>query len=293
MSTWIVGLDLRHRSDGAARFSTWLHQQSAQTLSFVGVHVIDEDTVSDLARFEGEARVRERVRAEADLVVARAAAQAAIATVEVTLEPHPADGLARARADRSAEGLIVGRKAHRGSEAFVRLGSVARRLLQRLAAPTIVVPPDLDPAALGAGPVLIAVTPAEASVGAVRFGARLAASLGRPLAFVRVVSAPEDYASIYSSGRVIDELRERRVKAAEEQTRTWLAELGHGGQFIADHSDDEAEKILAVAGDLQAPLIVCGSRMLNFVERLVAVSLSSELAARATLPVLVVPPDAR
>lgn len=292
MSTWIVGVDLRHRSDGAVRFGAWLRDQTGGALNLVGAHVLSDEALDELERFEGRTRVRERVRTETELVVSRASAQGAFTAVEVVEGEHPAEALAVARAERGAEGLIVGRKAARASKELVRLGSVARRLLQRLAAPTFVAPPDLDPAQLGAGPIVVAVTPAEASAGAVRVAARLAAAMKRTLVFVRAVSVPEEYAQIYWSGSALEEFRAQRIRVAEERTSAWLTELGHPGPLVVRYGD-ELEEILGVAREHDAPFIVSGSRLLNFVERLVAVSMSSELAARASTPVLVVPPDAR
>ena len=152
-------------------------------------------------------------------------------------------------------------------------------------------PPGLDPAQLGAGPVVIAVTPAEASLGAVRFGVALAASISRPVVFVRAISIPDEYAQIFWSGDAMSEFKERRVKTAETQTAAWLKAQGQEGPLRVRFGD-EVEEILATAAELGAPLLVCGSRLLNRLERLVAMSVSSELAARAPVPVLVVPPDA-
>ena len=291
MRTWIVGIDLHHRSDGAARFAVWLAGHSAAAPTFVGVHAAPDAALADLELFEGRGRVLERLRTEAELALTHAGTREAFAAVEVVEAEHAGDGLARARADRAAEGLIVGRKASREGADLVRLGGVARRLLQRLVAPTIVVPPDLDPAQLGAGPVVIAVTPAEASLGAVRFGVALAASISRPVVFVRAISIPDEYAQIFWSGDAMSEFKERRVKTAETQTAAWLKAQGQEGPLRVRFGD-EVEEILATAAELGAPLLVCGSRLLNRLERLVAMSVSSELAARAPVPVLVVPPDA-
>lgn len=292
MQKWIVGVDLRHRSDGAVRFAGWLQRHLSQAQEFVGVHVAPTVALDELERLEGRARVRERLQTEAELALERAGAREAFAAVGVVEADQPADGLARARAEHAATGLVVGRKAASDGRDLVRLGSVARRLLQGLTAPTFVVAPDLAAEQLGDGPVVVAVTPAEASAGAAQQGARLAAALGRAALFVRVVNLPEEYAQLYWAGGALEQFRGQQVRAAEQRIVAWLAEHGHASQPVVRYGD-EVEEILAVAAEVRAPAIVCGSRLLSRIERLVALSVSSELAARSPVPVLVVPPDAR
>lgn len=292
MRTWIVGIDLHHRSDGAARFAAWLKERAAPPVALVGIHAVPTPALDELERFEGRARVKDRLQAEAEVALKQTGVREAFAAVEVAESEGAAEGLVKARADRAAEGLVVGRKASREGTDLVRLGSVARRLLQKLVAPTFVVPPDLEPGQLGDGPIVVAVTPADASLGAVQFGAALAKALSRPLVFVRAISIPDEYAQIYWSGEAMAEFKAQRVKAAEQKTSAWLAEHGQVGPLTVRYGD-EVEEILAGATELRAPLLVCGSRLLSRLERLVALSASSELAARAAVPVLVVPPDAR
>lgn len=291
MRTWVVGIDLKHRSDGAARFAAWLSRRAAAAPTLVGVHAAPAAALDELELFEGRPRVLERLRTEAELALEQTGARDAFAAVEVVETERPADGLAKVQVERAADGLIVGRKASRDGNDLVRLGGVARRLLQRLVAPTLVVPPDLDPEQLGGGPVVVAVTPADASAGAVRFGAALAAAISRPVVFLRAICIPDEYAQIYWSGDAMEAFKSSRIKAAEARTTAWLAEHGQAGPLRVRYGD-EVEEILAGAAELSVPLIVCGSRLLSRLERLVALSVSSELAARAPVPVLVVPPDA-
>lgn len=291
MKTWIVGVDLRHRSDGAVRFGGWLHEQTRGAVELVGIHAVPPSVLDELDRFEGRVRVRERLRTEAELATERAGARGAFTAVELVEAEAPGEALASERAGRAAAGLIVGRKAASDGRDLVRLGSVARRLLQRLVAPTFVVAPDLAPERLGAGPIVVAVTPAEASLGAVKTGVAMAGALGRPLLFVRVVSVPEEYTQIYWSVDALTEFRDQTVTAARDHTAEWLKEQGRSEPLEVRYGDVVPE-ILAVAAEQAAPFVVCGSRMLSRAERLIALSTSSELAARSPVPVLVVPPDA-
>ncbi|MBZ5708448.1 universal stress protein [Nannocystis pusilla] len=292
MNSWIVGVDLRHRSDGAVRFGAWLRAQTGGAIELVGVHVAPTDVVDQLDQFEGRVRVRERLKTEAELAMDRAGVRDAYAEVELIEADEPAEALANARAGRTAVGLIVGRKAASDGRDLVRLGSVARRLLQRLVVPTFVVPPDLAADQLGSGPIVVAVTPADASAGAVEVGAAMARALGRPLVFVRVVSVPEEYTQIYWSTDALAQFKGQTIAAAKDRSAEWLADHGRSEPVVVRYGDTITE-ILAVAAEQGAPFLVCGSRLLSRVERVIALSTSSELAARAAIPVLVVPPDAR
>lgn len=292
MKTWIVGVDLRHRSDGAVRFGAWLREQTGDAIDLVGIHVAPTTAIDEMDRFEGRVRVRERLKTEAALAMERSGVREAFAEVEVVEASEPADALASERARRAAGALIVGRKAASDGRDLVRLGSVARRLLQRLVVPTFVVPPDLDPGKLGDGPVVLAVTPAEASEGAVEIGAAVAGMLRRPVLYVRVVSVPEEYTQIYWSTDALAQFKGQTIQAAQDRTGAWLSDHGRRDPLVVRYGDTITE-ILAVLDEQRAPLLVCGSRLLSRVERVIALSTSSELAARAAVPVLVVPPDAR
>lgn len=292
MNTWIVGVDLRHRSDGAVRFGAWLREQTNGAIELVGVHAAPTAVVDQLDQFEGRVRVRERLKTEAELAMERAGVREAFADLELVEADEPAETLASARAERSAIGMIVGRKAASDGRDLVRLGSVARRLLQRLVVPTFVVPPDLQTEQLRSGPVVVAVTPADASSGAVEVGTALAKSLGRQLLFVRVVSVPEEYTQIYWSTDALAQFKGQTIAAAKDRTAEWLADQGRNEPVVVRYGDTITE-ILAVATEQGAPFLVCGSRLLSRIERVIALSTSSELAARSAIPVLVVPPDAR
>src|SRR5690606_35107997 len=123
MKNWIVGVDLRHRSDGAVRFGAWLREQTNKAIELVGIHVAPTSVVDELDQFEGRARVRERLRTEAQLTLEQAGAAEAYPPVELIEADDPGQALASERAQRMATGLIVGRKAASDGKDLVRLGT--------------------------------------------------------------------------------------------------------------------------------------------------------------------------
>lgn len=286
---WIVGIDVRPTSDGAVAFAAWLQAQTQATL--IGVHVAAREMFAALDQLAGPVQSDTRLRVELERSLAEMGVGEAFARVEVIDAMDPVGPLEAKCAAEGASGLIIGRVARRSGDELVRLGAVARRLLRELAAPIWVVPPDLSAAAIGGGAVLVAVTPNEDSVGAVRVGARMATALGRTLIFVRVVNAVVEHASLFPPGEALREREAELLREAEAQTRGWLMDLEVEGPLDMRRGGT-LEEIVAAARRHEAAFVVCGSRRLGLLGRLFSGSLSSELAAHAPVPVLVVPPDA-
>lgn len=281
---WIIGIDLRPRSDGAVRFGAWLHAQAPEHVKLLGMHVLERDD-------DWHPHGREQALDATEATLERAGVRAAFARVEVVTADRPETALESLQTTEEARGLILGRRAATDSDALIRLGSVARRVLRRLVVPTFVVPPELEVETIGAGPIVVAVTPDEASVGAVKFARRLAAELRRSLACVTVVSTPMDHVPTERLDPVHAERVAQQMRGAGAVTHAWLLNLGARERVIVRRGD-VLTQILAAAAELSAPFVVSGSRQLGAVERVFGLSVASYLAAHAALPVLVVPSDA-
>ncbi|MEZ4452563.1 MAG: universal stress protein [Nannocystaceae bacterium] len=290
---WIVGIDLRHRSDGAIKFAHWLRRTSAEVeaCGLVGVHVVESGSLTALTQAEPRPLVLQRLADESRLVIENAGATEDFLKIDAIEGRAAAHSLEAACVYHHADGLVVGRKAATDERALIRLGSVARQLLRSLSAPVFVVAPDLDAATIGAGPIVVAVTPNDASKSAVGLARALGRRLGRDVLFVRVVTVPEDYAHIYWSGAALAAFREQFLDRAGARLREWLGELGLAEARHEVRYGPEVSEILAVAHRSDAPFVVCGSRLLGPLERMLTPSTSSELAAHAPGAVLVVPPD--
>jgi nucleotide-binding universal stress UspA family protein len=289
---WIVGIDVRDRCEGAVQFGAWLHASSRGALELLGVHAIETAELDEGAQLLGHTRARERLRLTAEKLIERAEAGAAFVGVEIVDLDRPEVALETALRTERGRGLIVGRRAPGEGDEIIRLGRVTRRLLRRLVAPVFVVPPDLEKEAIGAGPLVVAVTPGEASVGAVKVARSLGEAIGRPRVFVHVVPVIADYTGRRESMEAEAVRASPRVQAAEEKVRAWLAAQGAEGEVRVVGGGEVLTKTVELARQLKAPFIACGSRSLSLVERVFGLSQSSELAAQASGPVLVVPSDA-
>lgn len=292
---WIVGLDLRPTGQGALRFSRWLAgaTREGQAPSFVGMHVLEEDTLRAALRYHHLDELVAGAREEAEMLLRNAGATAVLSELHVVQGMHAEQTLEAARDEHHAEGLVVGRQAPREGHHLLRLGKVARRLLRSLGGPVVVVPPDWEPDAVSPdGPVLCATNVGDGAVAAARFAADLAHRLGRSLVIAYSVPVPEDYGANYIPAATRQKIAIESQEAGERELTGWVAELGLEGATTVVRQGHVTEQVLRLAHETKAAMIVTGSRRLSTLERLLLTSVGSELAATSRCPVVVVPPAA-
>lgn len=294
---WIVGLDLRPTGQGALRFSRWLAGavREGQPPSFVGMHVLEEDTLRAALRYHHLDELVAGAREEAQMLLRNAGATAALSELHVVQGIRAEQTLEAARAEHHAEGLVVGRQAPREGHHLLRLGKVARRLLRSLGGPVVVVPPDWEPEAVSPdGPVVCATNVGDGAAAAARFAADLAHRLGRGLVIVYSVPVPEDYGANYIPAATRQKIGIESQEAGERELAGWVADLGPAleGATTVVRQGHVIEQVLRLAHETKAAMIVTGSRHLSTLERLLLTSVGSELAATSPCPVVVVPPAA-
>ena len=276
-STWIVGLDLDGRSNGALTFADWLTRAGDVA---IGVHVLEAWTRPHIRRDLGAA-VRDLV--ERACATRRLTPLARVSTLEAV---RAEQGLTLACAAEGAAGLVIGRAARSDRDPLVRLGVVARQLLRQLPAPVIVVPPDW--AAVAPGPVVLATDLGPASEAAVGFARELAARHGRALELVHVAERRHN--------DLIDELEPSWLAARDAYHAAMVSDLDtwaavHGLTRAPRHvvHGDPATELAAVASARAAAVVVVGSRRLGLAARAFLSSTASALAGHAACPVAVVP----
>ncbi|MEX1369471.1 MAG: universal stress protein [Nannocystaceae bacterium] len=281
---WIVGLDLRPRSQGAIKTARWLHEhRTAQARNrFFGVHVVPL-TPRVSARDDEMDELCERARTKAEGAVGESGSAAAFDRIEA-VPGTPVQTLGAATTYYDVDGLIIGRHGPREGGTVVRLGTVARQLLRGLPAAVMVVPPDHDPESHPQGPVLVATDLAPDAAAAGRFGLRLAQDLGVDLLLVHV---PETGQLAAQLGAVPHSPIVQDPRAFEE----WVENYGLGGARTETSPGDPVEQTLKLAQAHDASIIVCGSRRLSLADRVFQASTGSTLAAYARRPVVVVPPE--
>jgi nucleotide-binding universal stress UspA family protein len=285
---WVVGIDQRAHSHGAINFAAWLRahdRTGAVTLD--ALHVVE----SRLLRLpEAPAAAAVIGRAEQATIAALTARKAvdAFAHVDAIEGEDVVETLAAAGALAATTGIIVGRRLGDSDSGLVRLGKVARRLLRRLDSPVCVVPPDLERAHLGAGPVICAVTLDERGLAAADFAESLGSAIGREVVLVHVVDGGDPIGLEYLPELTWTDMHTREREIGEGELQAWRDQAKLGSRTLL-RQGQTVEQLVRAARELDGCMLVCGSRQLSVAERIWSSSVGSALAAAAHLPVIVVP----
>lgn len=286
---WIIGIDLGERSEGAIEMAAWLHahhrdpQSAAPTL--VGAYVLD-GAARSRAEHAGGGAIVARAEAALQQAVARAEATAMIGELRVLEAPAIDDALARAATEPQVDGLVLGRIAARDSHALVRLGSIARRMLRRLPAPVMIVPPDLPRDRVGKGPILVATDLGASAVRATQLGERLAKDLGRELVVAHVDCTMRAWPTFYGEGIAQVATTPTRTRA---DVGDWQSLHGLGGEPRVLSGMTPLDGLMAEADRIDAPVVVCGAEHVGPLDRLFGSSTASDLARLSRRAVLAVP----
>lgn len=287
---WIVGLDLRPSGQGALVYANWLYGAAKNgDCTLVGIHVLEEAMLQAGLRYHHLDELEAEANTQAAAVLTQAGAETSLSERHLLQGVHASRVLATAREYHQAGGVIVGRQAPREGRRILRLGRTARRLLRTLPGPVTVVPPDFEVVADDA-PVVVATNLHDDSATAMHFGSEYAAMTGRPLVALHIVPEPEDYAAHYIPKDSREKIADEHAQQARLDLRQWLTGLGLSADredVVAGHVTDTA---VGYCKDAGAALLVCGSRRLSTIERLLLTSIGSDLAAHASCPVTVVPP---
>lgn len=284
---FVVAIDLRAHSHGAINFARWLREHDRSGRMVIdGLHVIDS-SVFEPAN-QPRVQVIDGARKAAQAAVHARQAEAAFSSIEVVEADDVVETLAAAGQLSGTAGIVIGRRAAEGEQAWIRLGKIGRRLLRRLETPTFVVPPDLEREQIGAGPIACAVTLDDDGVAVTKFGERLGEAFGRAIRLVHVVAGDEPVGVPYLPPGALDELQRRRREAGQAALKLWRESSGVSADVMLAQGHT-VPTLLATARELDACMILCGSRKLNLAERVWSSSVGSTLAAAAHLPVGVFP----
>lgn len=280
---WVVGVDARELSRGARALAHWL--ATSERNRVYGVYVVE--WLPGLGKHH-EPGHPDPLQDLAAQVLQPLADDPRIAALQTIRAGSAEEGLRQAMAERRADALVLGRRAPiGGGVGAIRLGRVARRLVRDLPFAVLVVPPDLQPAALGEGPVVVATDLTRSCGDAVRWAARVAEVMGRTLTLAHALP-PADRRP-YLPPEVQADVR-AMIQEPDDAFAVWAQRHGVGDAEQVRVEGAPVSALVEVAQAREACLLVTGSRCLDGVERLYLSSLGTELAATAPLPVALVPP---
>lgn len=273
---WIVGLDAGPEAHAAVEFLRGVRAAGpADGESVLAVHVLTEEYLRVELRLHHLDEVLARARTEGEAALR---AQPFEAPLEVVQALDGATGIAGAATRSGADAVVVARHAGRDGRGLVRLGRVARGLLEALPAAVVVVPHDLRAGDLGEGPVVVLTTLAPDAVDAVRFARRVATRLGRRLVVAHAI--PD----------MVDTTHAVRLAAARRHLQDWVTSNGVAADDLRIVEGSTVSRSLELARELQAPLLVTGAIQEEGEPLRYSSQLGDELAASAPVPVAVVPP---
>ncbi len=255
---------------GARLRAVWVWQYPSDVVLEVGgVALLDRD------RADAEAGERLRVVVEEELGD-RAGA------VETDVRRGPA-GAALVRAADGARLLVVGARGLGGFRGLL-LGSVSRQVSEHASCPVTIVRRDVE-GHLPARTVVVGVDGSEDARRAMLFAAQVAAAFGAEL---RVVHAAGGGDVVRPPGLESEGAsRQWRELALEE----WCAPLHDAGAAYRAQvvEGDPRVALPEVAEDVDADLVVVGSRGSGAVGRLVLGSVATALSHRSDVPLTIVP----
>lgn len=295
---WLVAFDLTPHSEGVVRLARWLHQRSGGAHLVTGVHVDARASLGLHGDFGdlGAGPDLERTKQQARAFLERHGVAEAFAGVEVQLGAPVARLRALVR-ERDVQGLLLGRAALAESRPLVALGAVPRRMLRRPELPTAIVPPDLDEARLGGGPLLVGVDPSAACLPAVALARRLAEALSlrvllvhamprqTPVAVMGALSVQPRDPTMARSDLVLPQ----DTDAQEATIVRWIAAQGLQDLPLELRRGPVTATLRDAAREHDATMIIAGTRGLSLAERLRSTSVGTDVAARADRTVMVVP----
>jgi nucleotide-binding universal stress UspA family protein len=285
---WLVGIDSRNLSAGAASLARWCSARSPVD-TFIGVHVIEQAASELAAEMEPPthaAALHRMAESALDPLRAESTFRELLVVEATSIE----EGLERAADEHDAHAFVLGRRKPSAQDAVLRLGRVARRVLRRLPRPVVIVPPDLRGHMISGGPIVIGVDLSSTCNGAVAFGRLLARTLELELVAAHAVGMPGSLEPLLPAASWDERVQARRAMGATDLD-AWCFEHGLGdARRIVTHGSPTSQ-LIDVAGNTDASMIIVGSRGLGTFDRLFESSVGSELAASAPISVAVVPSE--
>ncbi|MCH9680457.1 MAG: universal stress protein [Deltaproteobacteria bacterium] len=288
---WLAAINLTTDSDGVPKWLSWVRacQRDPVDDDFVALTVArtaDYFTASQATREQ----TAERLRVALADWLEQAGTYGAFSQLQV-LDARSIAVALSSEAQRADSVLVVGRAARREDRRLVRLGAVTRRVLRHLTTPTVVVPPDWTVEHAGRGPIVVAVDATAPSLAAWRFARQLATKVHREVVLAHALPGVEELGVVYLASTDPIALRRRQTEAARHTLLEFLSDHELSALPRHVHSGPTVQTIAKIAAELDAAMIVCGSRRLSVGERLLSASIGSELAAIAPVPVAIAPPD--
>lgn len=140
--------------------------------------------------------------------------------------------------------------------------------------------------------ILLATRVGDASAAPAHTAAWLASSLGAELTLVYIAPELGTVSEVaLAAGIPAEQVQKRIMKEAEERARDWGRGALEGLPFdVVVEEGEVAERVAAVASELDARLVVVGTEARGAIQGLILGDTTRDILRRTPCPVVVVPP---
>lgn len=270
----LVGCDGSQSAFGAFRWATSMAKPLGA--SVLAVNVYAAEPALNVSWEQGHERalrqLREWCRCDRD---------GGIRSVETMIVDGEVGPALLATAEHQEVDLIVlGRRGAGGFNGLL-IGSAADYIAHYARQPLAILPPEVE--AVAPRRILLGLDGARASMEATRWVARVAPALGAKVVAGYVAGVPE-------GRRRLTETQQRR---AERWLDEWCERLGDVVLEKLVRADRHAaDALLAMAADVDADLLVIGTRAIGGLRRIRLGGVTLQLLHHSPVPVIAVPPSA-
>lgn len=265
-----------------------------------GLHLLHVDPPTPVMAPYGEIPIDirlfedQREQAERDLAAARERARAAGVPADAAVRGgYPAREILAVADEMEADLVVIGTHGRGGVEHLL-LGSVAEKVVRKARCPVMVVPPSAQGGAdVRFARILCPIDGSESSADAVSYAVSLARETDGQLILLAVVE-PVPSGGEFGS---LDTEEFQRIGEAHAQT-ILTAALTPAVREWCQHEEVVAhgkasERVLAIAADRHADVIVMGVRGRGAIDMMAFGSTTNDVIRRATCPVIAVHPHAK
>jgi len=289
----VVAVDGSDTAQGALRWAVGLAEAlGGEVVAVHAVGLLEELHDPGVAESAWRAGLRDLVETTWCAPLARARCPS---RVELR-DGHPVDVVLGAAEDEHAALLVVGSRGV-GANPAMALGSTSLRVLQAARVPVLVVPDPREGARPADGValrhILVGLDRSAPSFDALELASDLADLLGGSLSVLEVIDYVPPFPlerSTAATGKGEEQALERAIALLEAEVRD-IRTRGVGVQVIV-RSGDPAPSLLEMADDVDADLVVLGTRGRGGPADLLLGSVARTVADRARRPTLVVPATA-
>lgn len=230
----------------------------------------------------------EEAASQAVTAIERVLASEGVTAQSMIREGHPADEIVRAADEIEADLVVVGSRGLTGSMMFL-LGSVSQKVVKYARCSVLLSKPAADAGRPSITKVLLATDGSENAEEAARFLSSFRLPDDVEITVLNVVRQQRRLSLSASARRVLEQARRMNIEKAEQVVRVTRDCLAPGVRAAtAVREGEPAEEILKASSEIDADIIVVGSKGLSGIRLFLLGSVSQRICKYSERSVLLV-----